>query len=323
MKMITIGLIVIAIIAVTVAITPAIRARRTTQGRTNRAAVHDPDDYRRAGSSNVARRLPRQKSHSLFLPKDETRDAPKRRARFRDGSRATQRRPGGARMQRRLGDAHRISSARTACRSRSCSIPTKKSQPPTAPRTGFRSSARPANHLRNRRERQNHQSLSECRSSTHAIEILNDLGSPTPPCSAASPRLHLELAGVHCTSFGEYPNSLRASPPPREHFRIRFALNHLREAFNVLRDDSASSDAGTFDSTRIEHRIDHWIRVVVRLGESLAHGAPESRGSTRSKSTVAAMRLRNSEQLRIARNRLEILNAPCASTKSFTEPSIA
>src|SRR5208337_1688779 len=59
----------------------------------------------------------------------------------------------------------------------------------------------------------------------------------------------------------------------REHLPIRLASNHLREAFNMPRDDFSVVDTDTADSSRIEHRVDERIRVVVRLGQRLSSGA--------------------------------------------------
>ena len=74
----------------------------------------------------------------------------------------------------------------------------------------------------------------------------------------------------------------------------------------MRRDDFRFVDADDF--SHIEHRIDHWIRVVVRFGQRLAHGAPpelarlDSLEIDRRRDALA----KNSKQRRVARVRLEI-----------------
>ena len=72
-------------------------------------------------------------------------------------------------------------------------------------------------------------------------------------------------------------------------------------------DDLFFVDAG--NSTRVEHRIDQWIRIVVGLSQRLANGAPPELArldSIQIDGRPDAL-TKNSEQPRIARVRREVL----------------
>ena len=117
--------------------------------------------------------------------------------------------------------------------------------------------------------------------STHAIEILNDLGvADAAPCRRCprnpAPRPQSRIERIDGVALAH--RLVRRKPDADcehhgrrcEQLRTRLASNHLRQALDMRRDDFRI--VGTCDSSRIEHGVDKRICIVVRLGERLAYG---------------------------------------------------